>query len=95
MSATYRARHAGPARYVSHPYHARHALPASHVVRTGRAVALLAVGATVVALSACSPGEPLPNPGPAASAQAVAAQVQQASSVSPPSGPHASTTSTR
>jgi hypothetical protein len=95
MSANYHPRHAGPASYVSHPYRARHASPASHVVRTGRAAALLAVGVTVVALSACSPGAPLPNPGPAASAQAVAAQVQQASSGNPASGPHASATSTR
>jgi hypothetical protein len=95
MSANYHPRHAGPASYVSHPYRARHARPASHVVRTGRAAGLLAVGVTVVALSACSPGAPLPNPGPAASAQAVAAQVQQASSGNPAYGPHASATSTR
>jgi hypothetical protein len=95
MSANYHPRHAGPASYVSRPYHARHASPASHAVRTGRAAVLLAVGATVVTLSACSPGAPLPNPGPVASAQAVAAQAQQVSSGSPASGPHVSATSTR
>lgn len=79
-------------------YHARHANPASQVeltsprstsrlpARSGsarRAAGLLAVGATVVGLSACAPGTALPNPGPTAAAQAVAAQAQQASTAAP------------
>ncbi len=82
----------------SRAYQARHANPASQVecasprsaprfpARSGgarRAAGLLAVGATVVGLSACSPGATQANPGPTAAAQAVAAQAQQASTAPP------------
>jgi hypothetical protein len=78
------ARPAGSARPANSARPARHARPATprrHVRYVRRAAGLLSLGAVLIGLQACSPGAPLPDPGPIASQQAVAARAQQASSV--------------